>query len=97
MQEKDKAERKTFANISFVAIPYGVISDSTVKVTDDEISSYVQKHKSQFKQEAGRIISYVSFSQLPNGEDSTRTKDIITTLKPKFEYLEKQIPKQCKR
>jgi peptidyl-prolyl cis-trans isomerase D len=85
MQEKDKAENKNFANISFVAIPYSVISDSTVKVTDDEINSYIQKHKNQFKQEEGRIISYVSFSQLPSGDDSAKTKGIVTDLKPQFE------------
>ena len=38
MQQKDIAESKTFAKISYVAVPYSVISDSTVKVSDDEIT-----------------------------------------------------------
>ena len=84
MQEKEKADNKKFANISYVAVPYNVIGDSTIKVSDDEIESYVQKHKNQFKQEAGRIISYVSFSQLPSGEDSANTKDIVAGLKETF-------------
>ena len=84
MQEKDKAESKTFANISFVNIPYNVISDSTIKVTDDEINSYVEKHKNQFKQEAGRMISYVSFSQIPNADDSAKTKEFTSNLKQEF-------------
>ncbi len=84
MQEKDKAEAENFANISLVNIPYNVISDSTVKISDDEISAYVQKHKNQFKQEAGRLISYVSFSQSPSSDDSIKTKEYITGLKETF-------------
>jgi len=45
MQEQEKAEAKNFANISYVSIPYGEISDSAVKVTDADIDAYVQKHK----------------------------------------------------
>lgn len=84
MQEKEKADNKKFANISYVGVPYNVIGDSTIKVSDDEIESYVQKHKNQFKQEAGRMISYVSFSQLPSTEDSAKTKEIVNNLKETF-------------
>ena len=84
MDEKDKKENKSFANISYVAIPYNIISDSTIKVSDEEVSSYVQKHKALFKQEEGRIISYVAFSQLPSADDSARTKEAVTALKSSF-------------
>ena len=85
MQEKDKTESKNFANISYVAVPYGIIADSTIKVTDDEISAYVDKHKKQFKQEEGRMISYVAFSQLPSAADSAKTKELVGGLKGSFE------------
>ncbi len=81
MQERDNADKKNFATISYVGIPYAVISDSTVKVTDAEIEKYVQAHKDLFKQEAGRTISYVSFSQLPNAADSARVKAAVEALK----------------
>lgn len=84
MQEKDKTEAGNFATISYVAVPYSVVSDSTIKVSDDEISAYVEKHKKQFKQEEGRMISYVAFSQLPNAADSARTKDMVAALKESF-------------
>ena len=66
MQQKETSEAKNFAIISYVGLPYSDIPDSTVTVTDAEINEYVQKHKDQFKQEEGRNISYVSFSQLAN-------------------------------
>lgn len=85
MEEKDNKENKNFASFSYVQIPYQAIVDSAVKVTDAEIEKYVQKNKDLFKQEAGRMISYVAFSQLPGSADSTRTKNAVASLKSEFE------------
>jgi peptidyl-prolyl cis-trans isomerase D len=85
MEEKDNKENKNFASFSYVQIPYQAIVDSAVKVTDAEIEKYVQKNKDLFKQEAGRMISYVAFSQLPGSADSTRTKTAVASLKSEFE------------
>ena len=84
MQERDTKQNKEFAQISYVKIPYTVISDSSVKVTDSDIDQYVKKHKAMFKQEAGRMISYVAFSELPSAEDSARTKAVVEALKDNF-------------
>ncbi|MFM6925303.1 MAG: peptidylprolyl isomerase [Ferruginibacter sp.] len=87
MEEKDGKEEKTFATISYVQIPYQTISDSSIKaikVTDAEIEDYVKKHKGLFKQEAGRMISYVGFSQLPSAADSTRTRAQVESLRSEF-------------
>jgi len=84
MEEKDAKEEKSFANISYVQIPYQTISDSTIKVTDEEVAEYVKKHKGLFKQEAGRMISYVAFSQLPSAIDSAKTRVQVEGLKNDF-------------
>jgi peptidyl-prolyl cis-trans isomerase D len=84
MEEKDVKENQSFATISYVQIPYQTINDSTIKVTDAEIEKYVQKHKEQFKQEAGRMISYISFSQLASPADSARTRTAVESLKDEF-------------
>jgi peptidyl-prolyl cis-trans isomerase D len=84
MEEKDTKESKSFATISYVQIPYQTISDSTIKVTDAEIEAYVKKHKDLFKQEEGRMISYVGFSQLPAAADSARTRGVVEALKNEF-------------
>ena len=86
MMKKDNQENIAFSNISFVTVPYSDISDSSVKVTDEDVNEYVSKHKEQFKQEEqGRNISYVAFSQLPSAEDSLVVKNVLTELKPQFE------------
>lgn len=77
-------EKNQFANISYVAVPYTVISDSLVKVTDNDIQNYLDNHKAKYQQEAGRIISYVSFSAAANAQDSARILQSLKDLKPEF-------------
>ena len=84
MQEKDMAEAKAFATISYVAVGYNEISDSAVTVKDEDINNYVAKHKDLFKQEAGRTISYITFSQLPSSADTLKALQNITELKASF-------------
>lgn len=85
MQKKDAAEAKSFAIISYVTVPYNEISDSLVKVTDQDINDYVSKHKEQFKQEKGRNVSYVDFSLLPSLDDSTVAYNAVNELKSAFQ------------
>ncbi|MGI8581090.1 MAG: peptidylprolyl isomerase [Chitinophagaceae bacterium] len=84
MAAKENEEDNSFANISYVSIPYTVISDSLIKVTDDDIENYLEKNKLKYKQEAGRMISYVTFSGSPNVKDSLGVRNIIEDLKPQF-------------
>lgn len=84
MKERDNADTKAFANISYVAVPYNVISDSAVNVSDNDITDYVSKHKSLFKQEAGRQVAYVSFSTNPSAADTAKAFESISVLKNNF-------------
>ena len=84
MQERDAKQTKEFAQLSYVRIPYTTISDSSIKVTDAEVEQYVKKHKAMFPQEAGRMISYVAFSELPSADDSSKIKDVVAKLKDDF-------------
>lgn len=77
-------ETNNFATISYVAVPYSVISDSAVKVTDKEIENYLGKNKLKYKQEAGRMISYVTFSAAASAQDSARIRQTLKDLKPQF-------------
>ena len=70
MKDKEANEAKTFAAISYVAVPYSTIADSTVKVSDEDILDYIGKRKAMYKQEGGRQIAYVGFSSNPSAADS---------------------------
>lgn len=84
MSEQDQKDSTTFANITYTTIPYSEISDSLVKVTDEDIQKYIDENKKMFKQEEGRKISYVAFSKLPNKEDSLKIFNELSALVEPF-------------
>jgi peptidyl-prolyl cis-trans isomerase D len=84
MQKNDLSESKQFATIGYVAVPYNVISDSAVKVSDEDIMDYLSKKKALYKQDGGRFISYVTFSANPSAADSIKSKESVLILKAPF-------------
>lgn len=84
MADRDKKEATEFANISVAAIPYNIVSDSAIKVTDEDIAKYVAANSSLFKQEAGRKISFTTFSQNPSATDSAAIKAEMEKIKESF-------------
>lgn len=83
--EKQAADNSLMAKAAYVAVPYATISDSAVKVTDEEIKTYISNHKEQFEQkEPTRSVSYVSFSAAPTAADSAAVLQQVQSLKPQF-------------
>ena len=86
MVQKQYAESNSIANINIVGIPYASISDSTIKVTDDEIASYIKENAAAFQvEEASKNISYVGFSAAPTSVDSTSALNTVNALKAEFQ------------
>ena len=84
MLEKMASDNSAIASISFVSVPYGTIADSTVKISDKEISDYVSAHKDEFKQDQVKSIAYVSFSATPTQTDSAKLYNQLVSLKSEF-------------
>jgi len=85
MSEKMNADANSVAKASYVYVPYATISDSTIKVTNDEIGAYIKKHSKQYeREEETRKLSYVSFSGAPSTADSEVVKNELNLLKPEF-------------
>jgi peptidyl-prolyl cis-trans isomerase D len=84
MLEKTQADNNTFSSFSYVGIPYQLITDSTIKVTDQEIEEYVNQHKEEFKQEHVKGIAYVTFSSTPSSADSQKVLNQLSALKTEF-------------
>lgn len=53
-----------------VKLDYFSISDSTINVTDAELSEYLQKHTEEYQLEASRKLEYAVFDINPTGDDS---------------------------
>ncbi|MFT4022406.1 MAG: SurA N-terminal domain-containing protein [Flavihumibacter sp.] len=86
MAEKMNTDQNELASISYVSVPYTTVSDSSadIKVSDGDIQAYLNKHQEEFKQEASRSISYVTFNAAPSAGDSAAVKSALETLKPDF-------------
>ncbi len=83
--EKQEADNNALSSISYAFAPYAAISDSTVKVTDDEISAYINKHSNQFKkEEETRTIAYVGFDAAPSQTDSMTILNQVKSYKNDF-------------
>ncbi|MBS1655687.1 MAG: SurA N-terminal domain-containing protein, partial [Bacteroidetes bacterium] len=82
--EQQNAENSEIAKASFVRVPYTSIADSTIKISDDQIQDYINKHKDDYKQQESRSISYVLFNASPNAGDTAAAKKDIESLKDEF-------------
>ena len=82
MVQKQYAESNTIANINIVGIPYSTISDSSIKVSDDDVANYLKENAAAYQvEEASKNISYISFSAAPTPADSAATLRAINALK----------------
>jgi peptidyl-prolyl cis-trans isomerase D len=84
MIEKINADNSLVASVSYVNIPYQAISDSSVKVSDAEVETYLNKHEDQYQQEESRSIRYVTYSAAPTSGDSSSVKQQAENLEKEF-------------
>src|SRR5210317_392200 len=56
-------------NIEYVQIPFDIIPDSLVSVTDAEIKQYIKNHEKQYERGASRNLQFVSFDENPTEDD----------------------------
>lgn len=77
MVYKNEATKVSF---DYVTIPYNTINDEQVKVTDEEITSYIKKYPKQFKTTPSRKVEYVFIESKPSKEDEEQAKQVIEDL-----------------
>ncbi len=78
-------DQGSMANITYVKIPYSSVNDNEVKVTDDDIKAFMQKHAASFSDDNDtRSIDFVSFDVKPSKEDTARPLDALKQIKSDF-------------
>lgn len=63
-------EQNTKANIKYLMVPYFSIADSSITVTDSQLSDYLNNNKKKFEVEAGRSLTYVTVPVSASKDDS---------------------------
>ena len=86
MIQKQYNESNSIANINIVGIPYASISDSAIKVTDDEVATYIKENPAAYQvEEASKSINFVGFSAAPTSTDSNTVLNTVSALKTDFQ------------
>ena len=80
--------RNRQVNIQFVSKLYTSVSDSLVKVTDQELQEYYEKHTESYKQDNLRKIEYVSFPVVASISDEDKLIKWINNIKTEFATVE---------
>ncbi|KOY86473.1 hypothetical protein AD998_10245 [bacterium 336/3] len=78
--KRDYENQNSKVSAKFLHIPFSSIVDSTVKVTDAELTAYLKENKKRFKAEESRSLEYVIFSVAPSKEDSTEFAEELRKL-----------------
>ncbi len=86
--KSDLKGRNHLTNIQFVAKPFSSVSDSTVKVTDEELKAHYEKNKENYKQENNRNIEYVSFPVVASKTDEDKLIKWTNGIKAEFATVE---------
>ncbi len=77
-------EKNLDVSFNFVAKKYSDISDSTVTISESDISNYYDEHKNEYKQEASRNIAYVAWDVVASPEDNKHAQEWIHKIAPEF-------------
>ncbi len=67
-------------NFDFVMVPFSSVKDSDVKVTDEEITTYMKTKGKKFKSEESRELDYVLISEKPSAADEAEIKKNVDAL-----------------
>ena len=75
-------------SIEYVSKRYASVADSVVKMTEADVTAYFEKHKKEFKQDASRDLSYVTFDVVPSQKDRDLVERWIFEQLPEFQRIE---------
>jgi peptidyl-prolyl cis-trans isomerase D len=77
LEYQKEMDKVTF---DFVTVPYSSIKDSDVKVTDEEIVTFMRKNEKRYKAEESREVDYVLVEDKPSAQDQNEVKESINSL-----------------
>ncbi len=68
--EKEYTAQNSRVSFKYLYVPFYAVPDSTIKVSDSELSQYLKAHKDEYQGVDTRTIEYVSFPVRPAKDDS---------------------------
>lgn len=88
MAEDEFVKEYKTVDFNYVMLPYTLVDDSEITVTDAEIRDFAEANKAKYASEEGFILQYVSFNQTPSKADTTSQLVEMQVLKTRFAEVE---------
>ncbi len=82
--EQRYKEQNRQVNLKYFVVDYTSIPDEEVPVSDNELTSYMEDHEEDYKQEEETLIRYALFEATPTKVDSQRAFEKVLRLKKRF-------------
>jgi peptidyl-prolyl cis-trans isomerase D len=82
--EREFRNQNSKADIKYLFVSYYTMPDSSFKVTDDQIESYIKKNSERYKVEEGRSLDYVVFPIVVSPKDSADLKQSLAEITKDF-------------
>lgn len=86
--QKQNAENMSTALVSIVPFLYSDIDDDVIKVTDEELKNYLNKHSHNYKTEEYVELEYMLVDIIPTSEDSASLMERMRTIFDDFQNTE---------
>lgn len=78
--KRDYVAQTERTNAKYIFVPYSSIADTTLKISDSEMTAYMNDHKDRYKGTNSRSLEYVVFPLVPTKEDTASFYDKIREL-----------------
>ncbi len=85
--ERDYHTQNDVAEVKYLYVPFFVVSDSAVTVSDSELRDYYNRNKEKYKVEQTRSLSYVSFPIQASAADSAQLRQDLEKLAADFKIV----------
>ena len=72
-------------NFDYIALNFSTVADSQVVVTENDLKSYYNLHKDDYKQEKTCKIDYITYPVNPSVADYKDAENWINDIKSDFE------------
>lgn len=75
-------------NIQYIKLPFSNLPDSAITVSEKDLIAYYEEHLDDYKQDASRVIEYVTFDVVASDDDDANTLKWIEEAKTEFETIQ---------
>ncbi len=84
---REYKDQNTVAEIKYLHVPFYAINDSSVSVSEAELTAYIKANKEEYQMDWSRSIEFVSIPIIASADDSLAYRDELRKIKEEFTMI----------